>query len=139
MVLFLSFHLTPFLPFEVQVIVHTRTATHGRHVPSLYVLGPLVIDHARHCHPHATIPPSFLLHLGTHLCWSFSFLNLRSISCRLRSLRSRSLSTFTYTCPVGRPRNACLSAKIPVSVLHKPKHRPPLTTKSTSSLSGSDS
>src|ERR1700728_1561534 len=59
MVLFLSFHLMPFLPFEVQVTVHTRTATMVIMFPLVAVLGPLITGYARHCRPHATILLSF--------------------------------------------------------------------------------
>jgi hypothetical protein len=110
MVLFLSFHLMPFLPFEVQVTVHTRTATMVIMFPLFAVLGPLITGYTRHCRPHATILLSF-----PSSPWYSSQLVLlfpQSPFGFLRtpiSHRSQSLSAFTSTDPRWPSPAECLS------------------------------
>jgi hypothetical protein len=122
-----QFHLMPFLPIEVQVIVHTGTATmvimfplltFSAHLSRTMPDTKLHLSYSGHCSPHTTILPSFpLLRPGTHLCQSFSPLNLRSVSCRLPSLTDPDPSQPSYLpILVGSPpwapgRGECLSER----------------------------
>src|SRR5580700_7073261 len=89
-----------------------------------------------HCRPHATIltpfsssPPWYsspLILLFPQSSFGFSADSHLSVI-------PIPLSPHIYR-PSSGPPNACPSAGIPVPVLHEPEHRPPLMTKSPSSL-----